>query len=137
DCSLSHRNRLFTFSGIFSYSVDCLFDVKKYIEWFHNNRDARSYTWNKKHGENGIGIIANKGEVVSPLECSKLEAEEFLNVAIGYRKSNELYNYDPKNMKYMVWKCDAPGTKSFHAYHPIDQREVDLKIQQFLTKPRE
>ncbi|EFK36169.1 Uncharacterised protein [Chryseobacterium gleum] len=119
------------------HNVDCLTEVKKAIEWFHSNRDQRSYTWNKKHGENGVGVIPNKNEQVSPLECSQDDAKLFLEEAIGYRKSNELYNYDPSNNKFMVWKCDAPGAQSFHAYHPIDQREVDLKVQQFITKTRE
>lgn len=121
---------------IMGHSLECVIDVKKSIGWFHSNRDTRGYTWNRKHGENGRGALKNKDEVVSPLECSREEAKSFLEEAIGYRHSNELYNYDPLNNKFMVWKCDAPGTQNFHAYHPVDQNEVDLKVQKFITKIR-
>jgi hypothetical protein len=117
-----------------SHNLDCLVNMVQCISWYHDNRPERTYTWNKKHGENGKGVLANKGEVVSPLECTRQEAESFLSIALGYRKSNELYNFDPQNGKFMVWKCDAHGTYSFHAYHPINQDEIDVKVKQFLNK---
>jgi hypothetical protein len=127
--SRSNINPPYNING---HNLDCIVNMAQCITWYHNNRPARTYTWNKKHGEFGKGVIANKGEDVSPLECSRKEAEAFLSVALGYRKANELYNFDPQNEKFMVWKCDAPGTYSFHAYHPINQDEVDVKVKQFI-----
>ena len=102
------------------------------VDYYRTNRKPRIYNWNPKHGENGNGMIPNKGETVSPLECSRVEAAEYLENAVGYRKTNELYNMD-KN-KFMVWKCDSIEQNSFHAYHPINQDEIEEDVKEFLKQ---
>lgn len=104
------------------------------VTFYNLNYKPRVYNWNPKHGENGKGMIPNKDEIVSPLECSRDEASKFLEDAIGYRKSNELYNYDPTNSKFLVWKCESKENNVFHAYHPVDQNEVDIEVKEFITK---
>jgi hypothetical protein len=116
------------------YNLDCLVNTAQCITWYHNNRPVRTYTWNRKHGEQGKGVLSNKGEVVSPLLCGRDDAKLYLETAIGYRKTNELYCFDTKNKKFMVWKHDAPGAKSYHAYHPIDQGEIDDNVKDFILK---
>lgn len=102
------------------------------VNYYRTHRKPRAYNWNPKHGENGSGMIPNKGETVSPLECSRVEAAEYLENAVGYRKTNELYNMD-KN-KFMVWKCDSIEQNSFHAYHPINQDEIEEDVKEFLKQ---
>jgi hypothetical protein len=102
------------------------------VSYYHTHRNPRTYKWNPKHGENGKGMIYNKDEEVSPLECSKVEAAAYLENAVGYRKTNELYNID-KN-KFMVWKCDSIEQNSFHSYHPINQDEIEEYVKEFLKQ---
>lgn len=102
------------------------------VNYYHTHRKPRTYNWNPKHGENGKGMIPNKGEIVSPLECSQVEAAAYLENAVGYRKTNELYNID-KN-KFMVWKCDSIEQNSFHSYHPINQDEIEEDVKEFLKQ---
>jgi hypothetical protein len=107
---------------------------KSCVKFYHFNCKPRTYSWNPKHGENGKGMISNKAEIVSPLECSKEEAELLLKYAIGYRKTHELYNYDSAKFKYLVWKCESKEQNIFHGYHPINQNEVATEIKDFIEK---
>lgn len=95
-------------------------------------RAQRVFNLNPKHGENGIGVRANKNEVVSPLECNRNEAELILNNAVGTENTDELYGYDSVRKKFMVFKNE--GNNHFHGYHPIDQKDVPEEVKRFLRE---
>ena len=104
------------------------------LDFVRANRKNRIYNWNQKHGEYGKGMISNKKEDVSPLEGSREEAEALLNLAIGSRKTDELYAYDKSKHKFMVFKDEYTAVNSYHSYHPINQNEIAADIQKFLLE---
>lgn len=110
--------------------VPVIIEKKQALDNYHLTRAKRVYDWNKKHGDVNRPIIPNKGEEVSPLECTIKEAADLLECAVGYRNTNELYVYDNLRQKYMVYKRDHNG--NYHSYHPINQDEVDQNIKMFL-----
>jgi len=99
------------------------------INYILTNRAKRIYNHNPKHGENGLAVIPNKNEVVSPLEGSIAEAEDLLVHAVSTSAKNEFYAYDNIREKFIVFKAD---TATFHGYHPIDQNEVPQAVKKFL-----
>lgn len=110
-------------------------DLQSTLNFYFLNRKEITYNWNKKHGENGEGMISNKGEEVSPLLGTREEAAELLKVSISYSKSSELYALDKlKDNKIMVFKRDSKDEKSYHSYHPINQSEVNPDVIKFLNK---
>lgn len=102
------------------------------VSYITEYRKERNYNWNPKHGENGKGMISNKDEDVSPLECSKEIAAELLNVAVSCKGTDELYAYDIDREKFMVFKSDNTPNNSYHSYHPIKQNEVPPEVREFL-----
>lgn len=102
------------------------------IAYVRQHRQPRTFNWNPKHGENGKGMIPNKGEVVSPLEGSRQEAELLLPKAVNSRKTTELYAYDEAQGKYIVFKDENTPDNKFHPYHPINQEEVPEDVKKFL-----
>jgi len=103
------------------------------VAFVKEHRKIRTFNWNPKHGENGKGMIANKGEVVSPLECSKEEAAQLLPEAVAFRKTSELYAFDTDRNKYIVFKAENTPDNKFHPYHPINQDEIPGEIKKFLN----
>ena len=101
------------------------------IDFIKSNRRARIYNHNPKHGENGKGMLSNKDETVSPLECSITEARELIKDAISTTMTNELYAYDKARNKFIVYKAES--TNIYHGYHPIDQSEVPDNVKKFLV----
>lgn len=95
--------------------------------WISEHRvPQRNYVWNRKHGENGKGVISVPGEVVSPLLSSKEEAAKLLPYAIGIKKDNKLYIFDDA---FDCFEEYAPGSNSYHSYHLQDIKEVPLSIR--------
>lgn len=96
------------------------------------NRMKRVYNWNQKHGENGVGVIGNRN-FVSPLEGTREEAEALLDIAVGYKGTDELYCFDSPRNKFMIFKRECTPNNTYHSYHPINQNEVPMEVQKFFT----
>lgn len=107
-----------------------LSEKEETIRYTLNNHKQPQFSFNPKHGENNKGVWNNKDEEVSPLLCSKEEAEEFLKISVGSKKTNELYAYDWINEKFIVFKNESNNL--FHPYHPIDQDEVPAEVKDFI-----
>lgn len=105
--------------------------AKEAQRYLINNRTKRIYNHNPKHGENGRGMLINPGEIVSPLECSIVYAEERLIYAVSYGTKKELYALDKVNNKFIIYKQD---NDSFHAYHPVNQNEVPNEAKAYLER---
>lgn len=119
--------------NITTVAIKIITSKPELITYVMEKRSNRNFNWNPKHGENNKGVKQNKGEAVSPLECSKEEAELLLPKAVGYRGSDELYAYDIKIQKFMVFKSENTTHNSYHPYHPINQNEVPRDVKAFLT----
>lgn len=105
------------------------FDMKnRIIDFIIANRN-RTYNHNPKHGENNLA--KHNDDNISPLECSIEEATNLLKFAVTTRSKNELYVFDEKNDKYLIYKSDS--TNSYHGYHPINQNEVPKSVKEFLS----
>ncbi len=95
-----------------------IIDKNKLEIWLSQNRQPRVFNKNPKHGEQGKGVRANKGEKVSKLLCNPQEAQQFLDMAIGCANiTDELYNFDKKHGKYIVFKDENISDNTYHAYH--------------------
>jgi hypothetical protein len=92
--------------------------IRELIDWFAVNRQpARNFHVIDKHGENKQDIRIINGEKVSPLRCSKSEASDLLQTAIG-EKVGELVNNDNKRGYYIVFKHEGNNPQNmYHGYH--------------------
>ena len=127
---------LIEFSNVPVFTV---FHSTKTIEqletWFSNNRQPRIFNLNPKHGENGVGARANKGEKVSLLLCSQNQASELLRLAKGDKRiSKELFAFDTNHKKFIVFKDDNTIVNSYHGYHVDNENEVPHKIRNTFEK---
>ncbi|MBF0553684.1 MAG: hypothetical protein HQK96_03920 [Nitrospirae bacterium] len=82
----------------------------------------RIFNLNPKHGENGRGNQPRQ----AVLECSKENAQDLLNTAIG-GSGNKLFNYDKTHDKYIVFMDEKHNEceKSYHGYH-VDLNSTDV-----------
>lgn len=126
------RNNINPPKDLSSHPLAFISEVNQSVVYYHTNRKKRKYNWNPKHGQDGKGLMSNKDEEVSPLECTKEQATILLETAVGYRKSTELYVFDSDRNKIMVFKCDSKESNSYHSYHPINQSEVEEEVRKFL-----
>lgn len=102
------------------------------IQHLLNERNQPVFNWNPKHGENGRGMIPNENEVVSPLLCNKAEASDLLSLCVNSKKTDELYGYDRRHDKFIVFKNEYTLTNTYHPYHPINQEEVPTEVRIFI-----
>lgn len=104
--------------------VDCV-SLTKLHSWFYNNRiPERIYHPSPKHGENSKGEW--KGE--SKLYCSHNEAEDLLKMAFGRPELDELFYFDTKHEKYIIFRYEGKiGKDQYHAYHLEDDLKKSLK----------
>ncbi len=112
------------------YRLDAFENKKDLLAFILENWYQRKYNHNPKHGENGKNVKHNKGEEVSPLECSIQEATELLKFAVSTRGKRELYMYDQARNKFIIFKAESEQV--YHGYHPIDQDEVPQEVKDFL-----
>jgi hypothetical protein len=112
--------------------LDTFKDNKDLVAHIIENWFQRTYNHNPKHGENGKNVKHNKGEDVSPLECSIEEASQLLKFAVSTRNKAELYVYDDPRKKFIVYKAESEHV--YHGYHPIDQDEVPQEVKNFLLR---
>jgi len=132
-----NRSKVTPPTGMTIVSVSTANEKTPLIQHLKEAEVNREYHWSEKHGENGSGVRHNKGEIVSPLLCSRQEADTILKAAVGYYKTDEMYGYDPKHEKFVVFKSEGELTpKRYHAYHPIDQGEVPEEVKTFLLSLR-
>lgn len=75
-----------------------------------------------KHDKKGKGNRSG----VSELECSKEEAQDLLNTAIG-GFGHKLFNYDKKHKMYIIFMDEKHGEceKTYHGYH-VDLNSTDV-----------
>ncbi len=116
----------------------CIPHIKNSTElenWISQNRQPRLFNLNPKHGENGKGAKANKGEEVSILLCNKKHAQELLNSAIGDKRiSKKLFNFDNEHQKFIIFEDENTPNNTYHGYHVDNENEVPQGIREFLVK---
>jgi hypothetical protein len=114
----------------------CIQHVKNSTElenWISQNRQPRLFNLNPKHGENGKGAKANKGEEVSVLLCNKKHAQELLDSAVGDKRiSKKLFNFDNEHQKFIVFEDENTPNNSYHGYHVDNENQVPQKFQKYL-----
>lgn len=118
-----------------SHVFSCLdISVRNLASWLEmNRRPMREYHWNKKHGENGTGAQPQqKGASVSILYCSRDEAAQMLNKAVGRLGESRLFWYDEKHEKYMVFMRES--AHRYHSFHVDDSNAVPADIRKKICK---
>jgi hypothetical protein len=120
--------------NILTVSFSAAKDKAMLTFWTKSNHAPRKFNLNPKHGENGKNARANKGEKVSLLHCSKEQAQIFLNDAVCYTDTNELFYLDATNGKFLVFKTENTPNNSYHGYHVEDESEVPGQVRQYLRK---
>jgi len=114
----------------------CIQHVKNSTElenWISQNRQPRLFNLNPKHGENGKGAKANKGEEVSVLLCNKKHAQELLDTAVGDKRiSKKLFNFDNEHQKIIVFEDENTPNNTYHGYHVDNENEVPQNLQKYL-----
>jgi hypothetical protein len=115
----------------------CIEHVKNRIElenWIRQNRQPRCFNLNPKHGENGKGAKANKGENVSVLLCDKKHAQALLDSAVGDKRiTKKLFHFDQEFQKFIVFEDENTPNNSYHGYHIDNENEVPDEIKKYLA----
>ncbi|MCG8322068.1 MAG: hypothetical protein MI921_21395 [Cytophagales bacterium] len=104
--------------------------------WFAKERiPSRNFHVIEKHGENRSEERRVKGELISPLKCSRNEAQKLLHLAIG-ESIKELYNFDQKHNNYIVFKHEGENPQNmYHGYHlPLETKEIPDNLKEELKK---
>jgi hypothetical protein len=110
-------------------------NVTQLLKWLVDNRQKRNFNLNPKHGENGIAAHnKSRGNDVSLLLCNRAQAQELLNNAIGdARHTTELYNFDRRHQKFIIFKFENETPQNqYHGYHPDNQDEVSSLFKQLI-----
>ena len=126
------------------YTIESLpMAIKNVFDWLSKHRHPqRSYNWNEKHGECGKGAHPdNKGNLVSVLLCSRKEAEEIMQKAIGIPYYDEIYCFDNKYNKYMEYKAECKYSnlqfdndiRKYHSYHIDDDSAIPKRVKEKLS----
>jgi len=117
--------------------IEYVFGFSQAFNWLNKSRKPRNFNKNPKHGENGEGMRSNNGEKVSPLLGSKEDAHQILQTAIGCPGTTELYNFDDKNGRYLVFKFENEHrVTTYHGYHPENEAEVPASVRTWIEKTR-
>lgn len=112
-------------------SIEKLKGLEKTKKWFARNRiPQRNFHVIPKHGEKRQDIRIISGERISPLRCSKQEAQDLLHTAIGH-SLKELFEYDPKHNEIIVFKYENnPAQNMYHGFHvPKESPEIPNEIR--------
>jgi hypothetical protein len=105
--------------------------------WFAlHRRPPRVFNINPKHGEQRQTVRIVNGETISPLRCSRADAQLLLNTAIGI-SARELYNIDLKFSEIIVFKNEGSTPQNtYHGYHvSMSSAEVPSSIRAKLAYP--
>lgn len=107
-------------------NIDCLL-ICDLPNWFRTNRvPKRVYHPNPKHGENGIG----EWQHAAKLLCSHSDAEAMLQRAIGYHEIDELYYFDSKYHKFIIFRFEGDNPQhQYHAYHIENENEIPKAVK--------
>ena len=113
-----------------------LITLKEIHMWISKERvPQRNFQITVKHGENrpDVRIIDNKE--ISPLKCSKSEAFELLQKAVGENR-RELFFFDAKHNNYIVFKFEGNNPQNmFHGYHiEMDSSEIPSLIKKRIDR---
>lgn len=101
------------------------------LDWFSINRiPKRNFNLNPKHGENRQDERIINGELISPLKCSKENAQIMLNRAIGY-KLDELFYFDKSKNNILIFKSEGNSPQNtYHGFHvPLNSQELPNNIK--------
>lgn len=117
------------------HNINSICNKEETIKYYLEKRSLVVYNHNPKHGESRTGTIKKNGEVISPLECTRTEAEEFIKLTIGGENNTDLFAYDKVRNKYIRFKYDsidnATGAKKYHGFYPHDQN-IAQEVKKFL-----
>lgn len=114
--------------------LDLIYNQNNTLEYYFENRTKIEFNLNPKHGENHTKLKIIDGEEVSPLECTKEEANILLQIAIGNKNTSKLFAFDIKREKFIEFKYDnTTNPTTYHGYHPHKQK-IPNDIQSFLKK---
>ncbi|KWT84044.1 hypothetical protein [Candidatus Magnetominusculus xianensis] len=134
-CKIMDKNISVSIDGRNAYYFPNLQNFTSLIQWFVENRKPkRMFNLNPKHGENGRGNWPD----ASSLECSKDEAQELLNTAIG-DSGKTLYTYDKKNMKYIVFRYENTDEDkiTYHGYHvALNSTDIPQSVKNFFDQKK-
>lgn len=115
--------------------IPSLSSESEILLWFSQNRiPKRNFHIIPKHGENRQNIEIINGKSISPLKCSKEEAQEMLSVAIG-ENIDELYHFDELRENFILFKYEGQTPQNlYHGFHlPMDTLDIADKIKKKLT----
>ncbi len=129
-------NEIIVFVNDTSTKTPCVSNSNELISWFAEERlPQRNFHIIDKHGENRDEVRIINNEVISPLRCSRNEAQKLLKYAIG-DNLKELYNFDKNKNSFIVFKFEGQTPQNlYHGYHlPIDTNEISETIKTKLTK---
>lgn len=129
-------NEIIVFVNEVSTNTPSISNVNDLEKWFAIERlPQRNFHIIDKHGENRTEIRFINNEEISPLRCSKDEAQELLKYATG-ENLKELYNFDKNKNCFIVFKFEGNTPQNlYHGYHlPLDTNEIPEKIKRKLLK---
>lgn len=98
--------------------------------WLVESRTPRRFNWHPKHGQHGRG----QWKGASVLFCDEVMAQRLLESAIADRLDKDLYNYDPVNGRYIVFKDENTPNNTYHGYHLDHSEEVPEEIRNRVAK---
>lgn len=110
--------------------VESVHDKKNLVKYYLKNREVE-YNHNFKHPENSTEVTNQNGEIISPLECSVIQAAELLKVSVGHKSVKELFSFDSNRNKFIEFKPESNSNNKYHGYHPSNQK-IPTKIEYFL-----
>lgn len=123
------------------YEIDsCQLEISEVFDWIsRHQKPERTYNWNSKHGENGLGAHKEHArKEVSVLLCSREHANELLPKAIGLQGWDYLYSFDPDYGKFMEYKAECKyihlhpnaSDRKYHSYHLNSAEYIPKRIME-------
>lgn len=123
-------------NGSETVTIESVENTNSLNNWLAKNRmPKRNFQIIPKHGENRTDIRIINGETISPLMCSKSEAEELLKLSIGELKK-ELFFIDAERQKYIVFRFEGDNPQNmYHGYHvDLDTSEISEKFKKIINR---
>ena len=116
---------------MYPYELDVRkLDVKEIALFLSERRyPERLFELNPKHGECRKDVRYENGRKISPLKCTKEQAQKLLHLAFGL-KDRHVWAYDPKEGQLMEFKRHSDFV--WHGYHIDKEDERERNIPSWL-----